>query len=117
MFTEQDKGADIPAHDKHANRGANESGADGIYIAKEFRCKIERIRTECVHETSVDSTKHDKPKEKQNLVFSKMQEQQLNWERIYKPFKPGFHTVVSIVIQNTSNLSQLQTKRKKRYCQ
>jgi len=50
MFAVQNKGRDIPAHNKHTDRGAYDRIADGIYIAEVFRSEKEGIGPEGFHE-------------------------------------------------------------------
>jgi hypothetical protein len=62
MFAEQNKRADIPAHDEHTNGSSNQSRTDGIHIIQVFGCQEKRISPECIHETAVYHSKKDKPK-------------------------------------------------------
>jgi hypothetical protein len=50
MFVVQDKGRDIPAHDKHTDRCAYDRIADGIYITEVFRSEKEGIGPKGFHE-------------------------------------------------------------------
>ena len=74
MFAEQNKGGDIPAHDKHTDGSTYYRIADGIYIAKVFRGKEEGIGPEGFHEWTVHGTEQDKPEQQQHLVLPEMKE-------------------------------------------
>ena len=77
MPAEQNKTADVPAHDKHTNGYADNGGADSIYIAKVFRRQVQGIRAECFHKRTVYRAEQDKPEKQEHLVFPEMQKQQV----------------------------------------
>ena len=91
MFTEQNKSADVPTHDKHSDGDPHQGCTDGIYVTKILRGEEQRISPERVHKTTIDNSEHDEPEKQQHLVFPEMQEQQLNRKRKIKSFKPCFH--------------------------
>ena len=78
MFAKQYESADIPTHDKHADRCAHDGCTDRVDIVQVFRRKKKRIGTKCIHETSIHDRKEDKPKQQQDLVFPEVKKYQLN---------------------------------------
>ena len=78
MTAEQDKGGDVPAHDKHAYGHAHDGSADGIDIPQVFRSQEEGIGPEVFHERAVHYAEHDHPEEQEYLVFPEMKEKQLH---------------------------------------
>jgi len=61
MLAEQNKTADIPAHNEHAHRYANDRGAYGIHISEIFGGKIQSVRAKRFHKGTTHCTEQDKP--------------------------------------------------------
>lgn len=91
MPAKQDERTDIPAHDKHADRHADQGSANGIDITQVFRRQVQGVGAKRMHKATIDRTEQDEPKKQEHLVFPEMQEQQLYGKRINKPFQPGLH--------------------------
>ena len=75
MFAEQNKSADIPAHDEHPDGDTHQGSADGINIAKILRRKEQRICAEGIHKATIYHQEHYEPKKQKDLVFPEVQEQ------------------------------------------
>ena len=78
MAAEEDKSGDVPAHDKHTHRCANEQGADGIHLTKIFRREEKRFGSTGLHQSPAYRCKKQEPEQKQDLIFTKMKKEQLN---------------------------------------
>lgn len=74
MLAEQNKGRDIPAHDKHADGGTYYRIAYGVHIAKVFWSEEEGIGSKGLHKRTTHGAEQDKPEQQQHLVLPEMKE-------------------------------------------
>ena len=74
IAAEQDKGGDVPAHNKHSNRDANNSKTDSRRVPKIFGGKVKGVGPKTFHEQAINRAKKHKPEYEQNLVSPEMQE-------------------------------------------
>jgi hypothetical protein len=78
MLAEQDKCGNVPAHDKNSNGHSHNGATDGANMPQIFRSKKQCIGTKAFHEITVHYTEHNEPENQQYLIFSEMQENELN---------------------------------------
>ena len=78
MLTEQDESGNIPTHDENANRHSHNGKADGRNIPQVLWRKEQGIGTKAFHEATVDDTKHEEPEKQDELILSKVEEDQLD---------------------------------------
>jgi len=69
MPAEQNKGGNIPAHNKHANGQAHKQGSQHAHIAQVFGRQVQRIGAEWFHKSAIHRAEQYKPEDKQHLKF------------------------------------------------
>jgi hypothetical protein len=82
VATEQNKGRDVPAHDEYANCKTHDGCARRAHLTEVFGRQKQGIGSVGIHERSADSCKQYQPEKKQHLEPLKVQEHQLNGERM-----------------------------------
>ena len=78
MPAEKNEGGNVPAHDKDANGNSHDGGSKSIYISQVFRPQEKRFGAKAFHEATTYYRKKEDPEYQQHLVFSEMQEKELN---------------------------------------
>jgi hypothetical protein len=78
MPAKQNKGGDVPAHNEYTDGHSHNGAANGIDITQVFGCQEQSIGAKTFHKGAIDHTEHNDPKDQQYLVFSKMQEKELD---------------------------------------
>jgi hypothetical protein len=74
---EENKGGNVPAHDKHPDGGPYKSGAQRIYITQVFGRQVQGFGTKAFHKGTVGNAEKEEPENQHQLVAPKMQKQQL----------------------------------------
>ncbi len=75
MTAEEDKGGDVPAHDKDPRSHSHNCKAGGAHRPQVFRGKKTGIRPIAFHKSAVHRTEKDKPEYQQDLELLYMQQQ------------------------------------------
>jgi hypothetical protein len=78
VLAEQNKGGNVPAHDKNTNGHSNDGKTYGAYVSQIFRSEKQSIGAIAFHKAAVCHCKHQKPEDQQYLVLAEMQEDELN---------------------------------------
>jgi hypothetical protein len=67
MAAKDDKGRDVPAHDKDPGSQSDDGSADGADVSEIFRREKECVRTIGPHESAVQGAEEDQPEDQQYL--------------------------------------------------
>lgn len=84
MSAEKYEGGNIPAHDKYCNGDSHDGCPQCIYITQILRSQEKRFCAKAFHEASINNGKKKDPEYQQDLVFSKMQKEELYGKGIIK---------------------------------